>query len=143
VKRALTKFKKQMTWQNILSHFMLLEEAIPARYADVLLVPFNDKLIPVRMPDIACFYTNNEKTYVYLRDGQGILFNKSLDVILQSLNPHMFFRANKQFVIARNAVANITVWFDSRLLITLSIDAPERVYVSKNRAAEFKKWMAG
>jgi DNA-binding LytR/AlgR family response regulator len=142
VKRALTKFNKQMNWQNILSHFSLLEEAILTRYADILLAPLHDKLIPLRIPDIACFYTNNEKTQIFLKDGQNILFNKSLDVIHQNLNPQMFFRANKQFVVARNAVIHITIWFDSRLLLTLLVDTPERVYVSKNRAAEFKKWMS-
>ncbi|MDR2810166.1 MAG: LytTR family DNA-binding domain-containing protein [Tannerellaceae bacterium] len=141
VKRALAKFNKQMNWQKLLSHFSRLEDSILSRYADILLVPLNDKLIPIRILDIACFYTNNEKTQIYLRDGQNILFNKSLDMISQNLNPQMFFRANKQFVIARNAVTHITIWFDSRLLLTLSVETPERVYVSKNRAAEFKKWI--
>ncbi|MDR1938654.1 MAG: LytTR family DNA-binding domain-containing protein [Tannerellaceae bacterium] len=143
VKRALDKFNKLLTGQKLISYFSQLTAAIPSRYADVMLVPSNDKLIPVRLHDIACFYTNNEKTQIYLKDGGNILFNKSLDVISQNLNPQMFFRANKQFVIARNAVVNITIWFDSRLLLTLTIDTPERVYVSKNRAAEFKKWMTG
>jgi hypothetical protein len=41
----------------------------------------------------------------------------------------------------RNSVRNITIWFDSRLLITLDIEPPERIFVSKNKAAEFKAWM--
>jgi hypothetical protein len=36
---------------------------------------------------------------------------------------------------------NITIWFDSRLLITLDTETPERIFVSKNKAAEFKQWM--
>jgi two-component system, LytTR family, response regulator LytT len=27
------------------------------------------------------------------------------------------------------------------LLLTLDIDPPERIYISKNKAAEFKAWM--
>ncbi|MCX2452290.1 DNA-binding response regulator [Pedobacter sp. PLR] len=57
------------------------------------------------------------------------------------LIPANFFRANKQFIIARNAVKNITVWFDSRLLVTLDRAVPERIYISKNKAAEFKEWL--
>ena len=36
---------------------------------------------------------------------------------------------------------SITIWFDNRLLITLDIEIPERIYVSKNKAAEFKAWL--
>jgi len=57
------------------------------------------------------------------------------------LNPKDFIRANKQFIIARHSVKNITIWFDSRLLITLDIEPPERIYISKNKAAEFKAWV--
>jgi DNA-binding LytR/AlgR family response regulator len=64
-----------------------------------------------------------------------------LEQIEKTLNPADFFRANKQFILSRNSVNNITVWFDSRLLITVDIEPPERIYVSKNKAAEFKAWM--
>jgi hypothetical protein len=38
-------------------------------------------------------------------------------------------------------VKNITIWFDSRLLVTLDVETPERLYVSKNKASEFKTWV--
>ncbi|MDR1556711.1 MAG: LytTR family DNA-binding domain-containing protein [Tannerellaceae bacterium] len=143
VRRALGKFNKMITWQRLISYFSQPARTTTPHYADIMLIPVNDKLLPIRLLDIACFYTNNEKTQILLVDGKSLYFNKSLDIIVQNLDPRMFFRANKQFIIARNAVENITIWFDSRLLLTLSVDTPERVYVSKNRAAEFKKWMVG
>ena len=45
------------------------------------------------------------------------------------------------YIISRNSVENITIWFDNRLLITLDVETPERIYVSKNKAAEFKAWV--
>ena len=76
-----------------------------------------------------------------MNSGEQYAYNKSLDAILSTLDPHQFFRANKQFVIHRNSVRNIAVWYDSRLLITLNAPTPERLFVSKNRAAEFKQWV--
>ena len=57
------------------------------------------------------------------------------------LDPAFFFRANKQFIINKTSVKDITIWFDSRLLVTLDTQVPERIYISKNRASEFKAWM--
>jgi two-component system response regulator LytT len=138
---ALEKFKK-WTRQDIVQYLSQMIHLQPAtRYKDKLLIPLNDKLLPVGLNEISCFYTTDKNTQVYLKDGTYHPYCKTLDQITASLNPVEFIRANKQFIIARNSVKNITIWFDSRLLITLDIDPPERIYISKNKAAEFKAWM--
>lgn len=60
---------------------------------------------------------------------------------MPTLSPATFIRANKQYILNRDSVTNITIWFDSRLLVTLDVEAPERIYISKNKASEFKSWM--
>lgn len=67
--------------------------------------------------------------------------DKSLDGIMQSLDSRLFYRANKQYIVSRDVIKELVIWFDSRLLLHLSVTPPEPVYVSKNRAAEFKQWM--
>ncbi|MFC0318249.1 MULTISPECIES: LytTR family DNA-binding domain-containing protein [Olivibacter] len=59
-----------------------------------------------------------------------------------ALDPNSFFRANKQFIIAKRAIEGITIWFDNRLLVSLDTETPESLYVSKNRASEFRQWVA-
>jgi DNA-binding LytR/AlgR family response regulator len=125
-----------------LRYLSQLYQLAPApRFNDRILLPVKDKLMPVDMKDISCFYTTSKSTTIYLKNGGSYSYSKTLEQIEATLNPAQFIRANKQFIIARNSVKNITIWFDSRLLITLDIDPPERIYVSKNKAAEFKAWI--
>ena len=105
------------------------------------MIPVKDKLQPVDLNEISCFYTTDKSTLIYLKNGRSYPYSRTLEQIEASLNPKDFIRANKQFIVARNSVKNITIWFDSRLLITLDIEPPERIYVSKNKAAEFKAWI--
>jgi DNA-binding LytR/AlgR family response regulator len=111
------------------------------RFKDRLLIPQKDKLIPIDLREISCFYTTDKNTRIYMKNGSSYPYAKTLEQIAVSLNPNDFLRANKQFIIARDSVKNITIWFDNRLLITLDIDTPERIYISKNKAAEFKAWV--
>jgi two-component system response regulator LytT len=141
MKRALDKFRK-WTRQDIaeyLSHLTKL--SVQSKYKDKILIPVKDKLQPVALSEISFFYTTDKSTGVYLKNGRSYSYSKTLEQIENTLNPADFIRANKQFIIARNSVRNITIWFDSRLLITLDIEPPERIYVSKNKAAEFKAWI--
>lgn len=141
VRRAIEKF-------HILSHIDVsaylsrMVSLMPqSRWQSRLLIPLRDMLVPVNVSDISYIYSTEKNTMICLNNGEQITCHKSLDSILSTLDPHQFFRANKQFAVNRNSVENITVWYDSRLLVVLNTDTPERLFVSKNRAAEFKHWM--
>jgi DNA-binding LytR/AlgR family response regulator len=141
MKRALDKFRK-WTQKDILNYLTYLTKLTTApKFKDKLLIPVKDQLQPLDMNDISCFYTTDKNTRIFLKNGKSIPYSKTLEQIEGSLNPKDFIRANKQFIIARTSVKNITIWFDSRLLITIDIEPPERIYVSKNKAVEFKAWI--
>ena len=141
LKRSLDKFKK-LTRQDVLKYLAQLTQFTPVPgYKDKLLVPFKDTLLPVDLKEISCFYTTDKNTRIYLKDGKRYNYSKTLEQIENMLNPGDFIRANKQYILARSSVKNITIWYDSRLLISLDIEPPERIYVSKNKAAEFKAWI--
>lgn len=110
-------------------------------YKNSLLVPFRDKLLPVNVDDIACFYSTERKMQIYLKNGDVLEYNKSLDSVISMLDPNKFFRANKQYIIAKDSVKDIVIWFDNRLLVRLPVTLPEPLFVSKNKASEFKNWM--
>jgi len=141
MKRALEKFRK-ITSHDLLKYLSQMTRLTPGtKYKDKILVPDRDKLIPLDLGDISFFYSTEKNTRIFLKAGKSYPISRSLEQIETSLNPSDFTRANKQFIIARSSVKNITIWFDSRLLITLDTETPERLYVSKNKAAEFKAWM--
>ena len=141
LQRALEKFKR-WTQTDILQYLSKLSQLnVKSNYKDKILVPVKDKLLPVSLSDVSCFYTTEKNTKIFLKNGQSLPFAKTLDQIALSLNPADFIRANKQYLIARNSVKNLTIWFDNRLLVTLDIETPERIYISKNKASEFKAWM--
>jgi len=141
--RALDKFKRwtQSDVMDYLQRMMKMRPAGSSNYTTSLLVPVKDKLVPVSMDDVACIYSTDRKTQIYLKSGQMMLYSRSLDSIAGGLDPSKFFRANKQYIVARDCVKEIVVWFDSRLLVSMPIELPEPLFVSKNKAAEFKNWM--
>lgn len=141
VRRAIDKFERFN--HNDISHYLsqLMQLAPSSRRKAKLLIPHKDKLIPVDLNDISFFYTTDKNTFLYLRDGTHYPYSKTLEQIMTTLDAGNFFRANKQFIVRRESVTSITIWFDSRLLVTLDTEVPERIYISKNKAAEFKAWL--
>lgn len=107
------------------------------------LVRFRDKIIPLSCDDIAFFYTSDERVSAYNFKGERYPIERTLEALQGILPQNVFFRANRQFIISREAVKDISVWFGSRLLLNLTLETPEKIIISKARVPEFKAWLVG
>lgn len=111
------------------------------RREEVFLVHVRDKIIPLGRDRIAYCYTAGEKVTACDFDGMHYPLDRTLEA-LQTLLPEAdFYRANRQFIVARQAVKEIAVWFGSRLSLHLTVETPERIVISKARVPEFKAWL--
>lgn len=116
-------------------------EEVQQQSVQVLLVRYKDKIIPVKMEEVAFFYTFAEKVTLTTLEGVSYPVDKTLEALSQQLSTVDFFRANRQFIVSRRAVKDIAVWFGSRLALNLTIATPERIIISKARVPEFKQWL--
>ena len=108
----------------------------------VFLVHYKDKIIPLSIDDVAFFYTFAERVTLTTLEGITYPVDKTLEALSGQLPTDRFFRANRQFIVSRNAVKDIAVWFGSRLSLNLTIETPERIIISKARVPEFKAWLS-
>ena len=104
------------------------------------LIPFRDKLVPLTPEEIAYFHTSDERVSVATLDGRTLPVDRSLDTLMGQLPAADFYRANRQFIVSRRAIADLSVWFGSRLTLNLCVKTPERIVISKARVPEFKRW---
>ena len=141
LERAFEKFKR-FTTSDLNSYISRINQLTEKpKYQSRILVAIKDKIIPLAVEDIACIYSTDRKTKIITTAEATYTYNKPLDKMIKNLDPTVFFRANKQFIINRNQIADITVWFDSRLRLRLTAETPEEIYIAKNRVSEFKLWL--
>lgn len=112
------------------------------RYKTCFLVPLRDKLVPLPTANIAYIYIDTKTVKAVTLDGLSHYMSQTLDDIMNQLNPDDFFRANRQYIISRKAVKDMTLWFGNKLSINLTVEVPEKIIVSKARVSEFKTWLS-
>jgi len=109
-------------------------------YRKFYLMPERDKLIPLAVQNIAYVYIDAKTVKIITKEGKTYYVSSTLDDLMDDLDPYLFFRANRQFIVARDMIKDVSVWFGNKLAINLTVDVPERIIVSKARVAEFKIW---
>ncbi len=146
VKNSLKKLKSFSKLNATNSEILSLVDYFKktSSYKTHFLIPSKgDKLFPVMANQISCFYIDASLVKAKTFDEKTYIFEYTLDELGNMLNPSDFFRANRQYIIGRNAIKDIDFWFNSRLSVNLKIPTSEKILVSKARVQEFKKWFGG
>jgi two-component system LytT family response regulator len=147
LERAINKFsqlnKAQISNDDVIANMLAMLQKGKEVYKSFFLIPHKDKFIPLSVNDIAYIYSENKIANIATFDKRSFYENGSLDEIQRQLDPLKFFRANRQFIISHKAIKDISVWFDSKLSVNLTVDIPEKIIVSRMRVSEFKEWYTG
>jgi two-component system LytT family response regulator len=125
---------------NIRFDALLSQLAGKKKYRSYFLLPERDKFIPLPVSNIVYIYIDAKTLKIVTTDGKTFYMNHTLDDVMSELDPHEFFRANRQFVVARQSIKDVSVWIGNKLAINLFVETPEKIVVSKARVAEFKTW---
>ena len=111
------------------------------QYKNYFLIPNKGtKLLPLPTESIACFYIDSGVVKAISKNKEAYIIPHTLEELVECLNPKVFFRANRQYIIAKDAVMDIDFWFNGRLAINLVIPTKDKILVTKARVSEFKKW---
>ncbi len=143
LRRAIEKLRRLSGSELAARREGIVEMARTRDEQKVFLIPVRDKIIPLRREQVAFFYTTDEKVKATDYEGNAYPMDRSLEKLQKILSDNDFFRANRQFIVARDAIADINVWFGNRLSLNLKVKTPERIVISKDRVPEFKRWFMG
>lgn len=110
-------------------------------YKNTVLLRFQDKVLPVEVSEIAFFHLDEGIVVLYLFSGRKYFQNSSLENLEKELNPQLFFRANRQFLVHRKAVEKIEQIEHRKLKIILTQTTKEEVIISKVKATSFLRWL--
>ncbi|MBL0682328.1 LytR/AlgR family response regulator transcription factor [Aquimarina mytili] len=142
---AIQKFKNSADAEGSLNnqiHGMLqLLQAKTKPHKTTYLVLHRDDLIPIKTENIAYFYIDTGVVKAITSENKVYNIDKKLEDIEDELNPEVFNRVNRQFIINRNAIENIKQYFNGKLIVNISPVSKERIVVSKAKATGFKKWV--
>lgn len=109
-------------------------------YKRHFLVPMGEKLVPFAVDNIAFIFLEGKIAYIYDYEGHRVALDKPLDTIMEELDPHLFYRANRQYVVSHNAIREINIWPIAKLRLQLSVPTPDYIIISRAKVQEFKSW---
>lgn len=120
-----------------------LMEAIESRksgYKKRFAISIGTKIKSVETSEIAYFFSLEKNTFLGTFDGHQYPVDFSLDRIENIIDPDIFFRINRQYIVNYKAIQKINVLSKSRLELNVS-GATEEMLVSSAKSHSFRQWI--
>lgn len=117
-------------------------EELKPKWRNYFLLPERDKLVPLAAKDIAYVCIDDKMVKIVSFDHKYYYTNQTLDELLEQLEPSAFFRANRQYIVSRASIKDVSIWFGNKLALNLHVEVPDKIIISKARVSEFKQWFA-
>ena len=110
-------------------------------YKKRFIVKTGEKIIIIPVEDIAYCFSEDKSTYAVNRNGTRRLLDYSLDMVQEMLDPKLFFRISRSYIVSINAIENISKYLGTRLKLQLNPPSVDDVVVSRSRTSDFLEWL--
>ena len=133
----------------ILKHegVMRVHEALSSKslrsYKSRFMVKLGEHIRSITSDQVSMFYADGRDVYLVTSQGKKFIIDYTLESLETILDPALFFRLNRTFIININAIKDVIVYTNSRLKIILQNDIGKEIIVSREKVNEFKEWFDG
>jgi len=142
LKNALTKYENtQIQKPNENSFAEILKQLTQKNtFKNRFLVTKSDAIIPLHISNICWFKAEDKMVFIYTKDLQKHIISQSLEEISADLDPALFFRVNRSYIIQRNCIEKANFHFNGKLKLQVNPVNNEDIMVSRDKANAFKEW---
>jgi two-component system, LytTR family, response regulator LytT len=141
--QSIAKFKRlSKAGQNV--NIQKLIETLESRdnkYKKRFVVTISGKIRVVETDNIAFFYSKEKNTFLCSTDRRHYPIEFSLDQLETILNPELFIRVNRQYIIQYKSINKIDILSKSRIKIETVPLSDEEILVSSARTSFFRSWL--
>ncbi|MEP1032368.1 LytTR family DNA-binding domain-containing protein [Ekhidna sp.] len=141
LEQSLIKFRKLEIKQTDVQALLSKIPSEKPSYQKRFLVTAGERIRSIDVNEISYFYGKDKYVYIITRDDHRFIVDHSLTQLESLLDPEIFFRINRQFVISIQAIKEMYAYSRSRVKIELSPSSKEKAIVSSEKSSDFKKWL--
>jgi len=95
-----------------------------------------------RTTDIVYFFSEHKLVFIVDRESRKYLSTaRSLSDLMPQLDPDLFYRANRKFIINVTFIQGFTRVPDGRFMLRLNQKLTEPIWISQPNTAAFRQWM--
>ena len=143
--KKLATLREQLPWKSDDPEILRQKySALKTRsYKTRFMVKLGEHIRSLTTDQIGFFYADGRDVYLVTDQTRKFIVDYTLESLEGILDPKLFFRLNRTFILNINSIKDVLIYSNSRLKITLTQTFDREIVVSREKVTEFKEWFDG
>ena len=142
LKKSMEKYRNFYQSSDMqLNKINTLYNQIVRNYKSRFFVKIGNHFHSIAVNEIQCFLIQERATFLRTMNGKKYDLDYSLDQIQKLVDPNIFFRINRNYLIHIDSIQDIFSYSSNRLGVKLKMLDHLDMIVSREKVADFKKWL--
>ncbi len=141
---AIEKFKKTQRPEAIPQQHQVFDKVLQMlshNYKQRFVIKVGEHIRSIPVEEILYFYSYDKATYLHTSENRNYVIDYPLEQLENLVDPGLFFRVNRKYIIAMNSFEDIISYSNSRLKVELLHSDDQDVIVAREKVKEFKNWL--
>lgn len=115
--------------------------ASPTPYRQRFLVKTSQGERVVLLDSVRYIVSESKTTYIKLLDGGSYAIDLTLDTLSEQLDPHLFMRVNRKFIVPLASVCETLALANGRMQVILHGDTSPDIIISRDKRQPVTNWL--
>jgi DNA-binding LytR/AlgR family response regulator len=150
LKNAIDKFRHQkqssspvIPLPDYAQLVQMMQQMNKPSFKDRFTVKVGPRIKIIQQNEILYFFSFQKGTFIRTIDSRNHLIENTLEVIEQLIDPALYFRINRKYIVSLQNIAEIITESSSRLKLKMPHQEEDDLIVARERVKEFKDWIEG
>lgn len=142
---ALKKFEtlsgNDVKTKTVLANIDQAMQMLTKKFKTRFMIKVGEHLRTIEVSNILYFFSQDKATFCYTTDNRQLILDYTLEQLEEMIDPAVFFRINRKFLVAAQSIQDIISYTNSRLKLVVKGSADNDIIVARERVQEFKDWL--
>jgi len=111
------------------------------RFKSRFITRIGDQIKHIGINEIAYFKAEDNEVLIITENNKRFFIDYSLEQLISMVDPDIFYRANRTYIINISSIKKISKYFNSRMHLELEPSTEENVLISRVKVPEFLNWI--
>lgn len=112
-------------------------------YKSRFMVKIGDHIKTIATDQIRVFYAEGRNAYLLTEEKRKYIIDYNLEQLEEILDPAVFMRVNRSFILHIESIKDVIVYSNSRLKVITDQSLDREIIISREKVPLFKSWIDG
>lgn len=136
----LNNLKDNLNQKPAINIYEALAQLQQKTYKNRFMVKLGEHIRSIAVADISLFYAEGRDAYLVTTEKRKFIIDYKLEELEEMLDPKLFFRVNRSFIMHIESIKDVVIFSNSRLKIFPHVALEKEIIVSREKVSLFKEW---